>query len=365
MVDLPVDPSELTSLTEGLPGMHAAAQVRRGVQLWQALSRPEVGLTPHTIVHRQNKMVVRYYKPAADRAVGTPVVIVPSMINKAWICDLEQDRSLVAGLAALGHPTFLVDWGEPGPEDADTTIGKVVLDVLRRAVDRCCRHVGADQAFVLGYCQGGVFSTMFAALRPKRVNGLVMLATPVKMREAGRFADFCRAEVCDPDALIGEDGLVDSKTMAPAFKLLDPMGNWHKFIALEAASHDPVRLRRALARERWLEENVAVPGALAKEFIVHGYQNDELLGGTWQLRGETVRLGDITCPVLVTPCRRDFIAPPASCLPVVDALTGSDDVTLDMQPTGHIGVVVGSHGPRAYYPLLDRWFRRVAGEEVP
>lgn len=347
-------------LSTGIAAVDHAARVQRGVELWRSLSRPEVGTTPHTVIHQQNKLVVRYYAPNDERATQTPVVIVPSMINKAWICDLEPDRSMVASLAALGHPTFLVDWGEPGPEDAEVSVADAVLDLLRRAVDRACRHVGADKAFVLGYCQGGLLSLMLASLRSERIAGLVLLATPAKMREGGRFADFCRPEVCNPDALVDENGLVSAETMAPAFKLLDPMGNWHKFLALEKASRDPVQLRRALARERWLEENVSVPGALAKELIRWGYQEDRLLQGTWTLRGRAVDVGAVTCPVLVTPCSRDFIAPPAACLPVVDALTGSSEVTVEMQPTGHIGVVVGSHGPRAYYPMLDAWFRRIA-----
>ena len=57
--------------------------------------------------------------------------------------------------------------------------------------------VAVVTAFVLGYCQGGTLATMYAALRPARVRGLVALNTPVCFREGGRFREFVDAAVFD------------------------------------------------------------------------------------------------------------------------------------------------------------------------
>jgi polyhydroxyalkanoate synthase len=349
------------ALAQSLPGSDPVSRGRKGMLIHRTMPRPEVATTPYEVVHRQNKLELKFYAPSGP-VRRAPLVVVPSMINRAYILDLEPDRSLVASMAALGHPVYLVDWGVPGPEDAEIGTAEVVLDLLRRAVDRACRHARAPKAILLGYCMGGTLSVMFTALRGERIAALAALATPVRYREGGRFAAFCRSEVCVPEALVDEDGLVAAEVMEPAFKLLDPMGNWDKFLALEAASHNPAELKRALARERWLEENVPVPGKLAVEFIRYGYQEDRLLEGTWEVRGERVDVRRITCPVLVTPCSKDFIAPPPACVPLARAV-GSADSVLEMQDTGHIGVVVGSFGPKRYFPLLDRWIRRVAPEE--
>ncbi|MCB9675457.1 MAG: alpha/beta fold hydrolase [Alphaproteobacteria bacterium] len=339
----------------GVGGAEQAALVRRGMWLHATLPRPPVGQTPHIEIHRQDKLVVRYYAPATDEGLP-PVVIVPSLINRAYVCDLEPDRSLVGGLARLGHPVYLVDWGVPGPEDADEGVGYVLLTLLHRSVRRVCHHARAQKVLMLGYCQGGTLAAMYTALRPERVAGLACLATPVKFSEGGRFTDFANAG--SVEAIVGPDGLVDLDIMASAFKLLDPMGNWSKYIALEAASRDPRTLKRTLARERWLEENVPLPGRFAQEFVTNAYREDRLLDGTWEVDGEVVDLGNITCPVLVTPCAKDFIAPPDACTPLATAV-GSDDVTVEVLGSGHIGCVVGGFGPKVYYPLLDRWFRRV------
>ncbi len=343
-----------------IPGLEETARVQRGMWLLETLPWPEVGLTPHTVIHRQDKLSVRFYDALGDDVRKTPVVLVPSMINRAYIVDLEEDRSLVRGLTELGHPVYLMDWGIPNREDAQEDVGYVLLELLHRAIDRACRHARSPQCLLLGYCQGGTLAAMYTALRPKRIAALAALAAPVKFAEGGRFRRMVDAEHFDVDEAI-TDGLLPVEVMSAGFKLLDPMGNWSKYLAIDKASEDERRMQRVLARERWLADNVPMPGAFAREFIRCAYQQDRLMDASWTIRGETVDLGTITAPVLVVACERDFITPPPAATPLAD-LVSSQDVTTEVLPTGHIGVVVGGAGPKIFYPLLDRWFRRVAAE---
>lgn len=340
------------------------ARIAVGMWLHATQPRPDVGVTPSEVIHRQDKLEVRYYAPPGEPVQPLPVVLVPSLINKAYILDLEEGRSLCAALAAAGHRVYLVDWGVPGPEDADEDVGYALEELLHRAIDRACRHAHARRALLLGYCLGGVMSTMYAALHPDRVAGLVALNTPVKFSEGGRFAEFVAKDRFDVEACISPDGLVPVSAMKPAFQLLDPVGSVTKYQAVEAAAGDAGKFARVMARERWLEENVPMAGAFAREFIRNAYQEDRLLAGTWTIRGQRVDLSRIGCPLLLVSCARDFISPPASCLPLAE-LVGSQDREVVSLDSGHIGVVVGAEGPRTFYPLLDRWFRRVAGAGHP
>jgi polyhydroxyalkanoate synthase len=357
MTNVPPDPfAGWSALVKGIGGLEDSDRIRRGMMIHATVPRPPVGRTPHTVIHQQNKLEVRFYAPNPAAATGVPVVVIPSLINKAYIVDLEPDRSLVAGLADRGHPVYLIDWGEFGPEDGDTTVADVILDLLHRAVDRICRHAQAPSAFLLGYCQGGTIAAIYAALRPRRVRGLAVFNAPVLFAEGGRFRAFTDPSTFDVDEAMPGNALVPIEVMQIGFKMLDPVGSVTKFGAIEQAARDPIQLARTMARERWLEENVPLPAPFAREFIRRTYQEDALLAGTWELAGERIDLRNITCPVLVTAAQRDFIAPPASVMPLAEA-TGSDDVTSEVLRTGHIGVVVGSFGPRVFYPMLDTWFR--------
>jgi poly(3-hydroxyalkanoate) synthetase len=98
-------------------------------------------------------------------------------------------------------------------------------------------------------------------------------------------------------------------------------------------------------------------GAFAREFIRNTYQEDRLISDRWVIRGETVRLSAIACPTLAVTCEGDFITPRAAASPLVEIVAGARETVLQ---TGHIGVVVGSEGPKTFYPLVDRFFRGVA-----
>ncbi len=341
----PLDPA-LAAL-----GLGPAAKIRRGMQILATAPRPPVALTASEVVFSQGRVDLRYYAPRRVR--HAPVVLVPSLINRAFILDLEPGRSLVEALSAAGYPTYLVDWGVPTIADCGQGLDEVV-GMLRRSIDRASRHARAPRAHLLGYCMGGTIATLLAARFPERVASLVALNAPARFSAGGRFADFVRQ--LDVDAAFDAEGLVPVETMKPAFQMLDPVGNVSKYLGIEAASHEPAKLARVLVRERWLEENVPLPGAFARDFIRDGYQRDALLHRRWIVHGRVAVVQDIRAPALVVACKKDFITPPAAALPLAEAIPGARAATLDV---GHIGVVVGTEGPRQFYPLLDQFWSGV------
>jgi polyhydroxyalkanoate synthase len=357
-----VDPfAPFGALLSGFEGLYELERIRRGMFLHATAPRPDVGVTPHVVVHEQDKLKLRYYAPKRDEGLP-PVVLVPSLINRAYILDLESDRSMVASLAAMNHPVYLVDWGEPGPEDADEDVSYVVLELLDRAVRRACRHARAPKAAVFGYCMGGTLVAMYAALRPERLLGFATLNAPVLFAEAGRFREFVSPDVVNVDEVFPAGTLVPTWLMKPVFQMLDPMGSFTKYAAIEQAAADPKKLSRTMARERWLEEHVPCASAFCREFVRNAYQEDALINGRWSLGGETVRLEAITSPALIVVCKRDFIAPSRSGLPLFDRIQSADKELVEPD-AGHIGVVVGATGPRYFFPLLDKWLRRIAQGE--
>lgn len=393
------DGARVTPGAASRPALDPWSQIAGGMAIHAVTPRPEVGLTPNVVIHTQDKLQVRYYAPAPQSQPSSiggtpsdaprhPIVLVPSLINRAYILDLEPGRSLCAALAGMGHAVYLVDWGVPGPEDADEGVGYVVDELLPRAIDRAVRHCARSHAggtpanpagaLVLGYCMGGVVAAVclarMAAGRPgpagapggasTAIAGFIALNTPVSFAHAGRFRDLVAPEHLDVDRdlprLFDADGLVPVNVMKPAFNLLDPVGSITKYRAVHAAAEDRDALARVLARERWLEENVPMPGRFAREFIAATYQKDQLLTGEWVLDGLGIDLRQITAPTLIVSCSGDFICPPEAATPLAAAL-GSTDVETHTLKCGHIGVVVGSEGPRTFYPLVDRWARRVGG----
>src|SRR5690242_13093325 len=77
---------------------------------------PAVGTTPHDVIFSENKWrLLRYRSPGLRHR--TPILIVPSLINRHYVLDLLPGKSLIEYLVAAGHDVHVIDWGTPGDED--------------------------------------------------------------------------------------------------------------------------------------------------------------------------------------------------------------------------------------------------------
>jgi polyhydroxyalkanoate synthase len=52
--------------------------------------------------------------PEAERH-DVPLLFVYALINRPYILDLQQDRSVVRRMLEAGFDVYLIDWGEPSP----------------------------------------------------------------------------------------------------------------------------------------------------------------------------------------------------------------------------------------------------------
>ena len=82
---------------------------------------PQVGATPHSVVWTENKWRLLRFGPLhsgpAIPRYATPILLVPSLINRWYVLDLRPRASLVEALVGAGFDVWLLDWGTPEPED--------------------------------------------------------------------------------------------------------------------------------------------------------------------------------------------------------------------------------------------------------
>ena len=147
----------------------AAKEQRRWRNLLGMVKRPKpvVGATPADVVHRENKWsLLRYRARPEGVAYATPVLLVPSLINRHYVLDLQPGRSIAEALVARGHDVFIIDWGTPGPEDRLLSFDTITDTYLGRAIRVAAQHGARAKAHVLGYCLGGTLAVVHAAVRP-------------------------------------------------------------------------------------------------------------------------------------------------------------------------------------------------------
>src|SRR5689334_17452347 len=108
---------------------------------------PRLAPTPRATVSREG--TASLYRFGDTYPKGTPLLLVPSMINRWYVLDLRPGASLVEACVGAGIDTWCLDWGIPEDEDRHLSWTDV-LDRLRRAVRRVRRATGAPKVAILG-----------------------------------------------------------------------------------------------------------------------------------------------------------------------------------------------------------------------
>lgn len=329
-------------------------RIKNLATLWRR-PRPAVGTTPSRVIHRENKWRLLEYTPRAEGlAYQTPVLMVPSLINRHYVLDLMPGKSFAAWLVAQGHPVYVIDWGTPGAEDRFLSFDDICDRYLGRALRIVARASARGQAHLLGYCMGGTLTAIHAAARPEHVASMLTLAAPVHFGDEGLLAAWTRSPGFDIAALT-DAGNVPWQIMQPSFHMLRPTLNLTKAVGLFDRAWDDEFLDGFLAAETWANDNVAFPAACYRTYIEQLYQNDALYKGTFTLSGRAAKLENITCPVLALTFAHDYIVPWKSAAALIDKV-GAEDKAHVQLPGGHVGAVISRKASKRLWPLMSQWW---------
>jgi len=105
---------------------------------------------------------------------------------------------------------------------------------------------------------------------------------------------------------------------------------------------------------KWVNDGVAFPGTAFRQWIRDFYQQNKLVKGEIQLRGQWVDLSKITCPILNIAGKKDHIC----TLPQAEAtmhLIGSQDKEFFVLDAGHIGLLTGVDARKGLWPKIRSW----------
>lgn len=313
---------------------------------------PLVGQTPADVVHEENKWRLLRYVPRAEGvAFRTPVLLIPSLINRHYVLDLMPGKSFAESLVSAGHDVYVIDWGTPDAEDRWVTFEEIVVHAIARALRVTTRTSGAPAAHVLGYCLGGTLAVLHAALEPERVRSLTLVAAPVSFHDEGLLSRWTRTRSLDTGALVEGAGNVPWQLMQGAFQLLRPTLPLVKAVSLAQKAWDEPFLDGFFALETWGSDNVSFPGACWRTYVEELYRKNALVEGTLRIAGRPVELGALRCPILCVTFEHDEIVPHRSASVVLERVSSADTEHVHL-PGGHVGAMVSSSAKKKLWPTM-------------
>ena len=346
----------------------ARNKLSRGLKKLGEVSEDDLAIAtvPCDEVWRQDMVRLYRCKPMVEEPHGVPILIAYALVGRYQMIDLEADRSLVRKLLASGFDVYFIDWGLPTRAHRWLAIDDYVSGYLDACVDVACELSGSDQVNLLGICQGGVFTTCFAALFPHKVRNLALTVTPIDFHGdkkepqtgAGYMNRWARSLTPqDIDDLVEAYGSAPGSMVGFSFLMMNPVSNLTKYtIDLIDILDDDAKLLGFLRMERWIADRPDHPGEVLRQWFKDLYQDNKLIRNELQLGDRRVDLRNITMPVLNIYATGDTIVP-VSCSKGVGNHFGTDDYTEVPVPGGHIGTFVGGKAQKVLAPTLADWFK--------
>ena len=346
----------------------ASAKITRGSQRLAALSEEQLAIAtaPKEEVWRQDMVRLYRYRPVVDKPAKVPVLLAYALVGRYQMIDLESERSFVRKLLAEGLDVYMVDWGHPSRAQRWLTMDDYVSGYLDDCVDVIRQRHGLDRINLLGICQGGVFTTCYAALFAEKIRNLVLTVTPIDFHgdqqapEAGAGYMNLWARSLKPEDI---DLLVETLGMAPgalvgfSFLMMNPVSNVTKYTTeLIEILDDEAKLLSFLRMERWIADRPGHPGEVMRQWFKDLYQANKLVRSELMLGDRRVELSRITMPVLNVYADGDVIIPTA-CSRGFQNLFGTADYSELAVPGGHIGTFVGGKSQKVLAPSIARWLK--------
>jgi polyhydroxyalkanoate synthase len=327
---------------------------------------PEVGATECDVIHREHHVTLKRYRPmqsddGPESTYKTPLLLVPSLINRHYVLDLLPEKSFAEWFVRQGHDVYILDWGRPEDEARYITFDDLISTYIDRAVTRVARRSPRNEVHALGYCLGGTLTSIYNAYDDSKLAGHIAMAAPVQFDDDGLLVRWTNTDTFDVDALVEATGLVPWPLMQAAFHMLDPTLNLKKAVRLIDRGWEDEFLDSFLAIETWGNDNVSFPGEAFRKYINALYCHDELIRGELRIDGTRIDLSTIETPTLAVTFEHDHIVPAESARPLVDAIHADDAEHMHL-PGGHVGAVVSRKSKQHLWPRLQTWLAERDGE---
>jgi polyhydroxyalkanoate synthase len=332
-------------------------RARNGIRLVSGSNRPAVGQTPHDVVWRSGRAeLLRYHNDSIRWK--PPLLIVFSIVSRAYILDLAPGNSFVGRMLDEGFDVYLLHFGDPDERDAGNTLEMYASQHLGDAITAATRESGSDEINLVGYCFGGMLTLLGMARNPQwPVRSLTVIATPLDSREMGPMTSLVRDGNIKVDDVLDENGLVPANVVVQAFRSLRPTAQITQYADLLDGMWNDDYVRSYQLMVGWGDDQVPVPGAMMREIADQYVRANSLAtDGTFVLGGRRISLKDITVPFRSLVAENDSIAPPASSA-LLPGLVGSADSEEIRLPGGHIGLMVGRTAHKRSIPMLIDFFK--------
>ena len=310
----------------------------------------DIAVTPGQVVLRTDVFELIQYVPQTSKVRVVPMLIVPPTINKYYVIDLAEQRSLVEYMVQHGQQVFCISWRNPDVRHADwglDTYGAAILE----AMTACEQITKQDSTALFGICSGGMIASMVMAHLGEvgqldRVAAYSLAVTVLDQERAGVTSALLSHKAAAASTQASrEKGYLDGRTLAEIFAWLRPNDLiWNYWVNNYLMGHAP----KAFDILYWNADPVRMTAAMHRDFMDLAIRNALVEPGASTILGTRVDLGKVDLDSYVVAGIADHLCKWESCYQTTQLFGGTTKFVLST--SGHIAAMVNPPGnPKASF----------------
>jgi polyhydroxyalkanoate depolymerase len=326
-------------------------------QLINAPPAPEWA-TPNRIDLELDTMRLRDFSVRRSAASSAPVLVDPPHAgHSSSIADYAKGQSLVETLRSAGHDhIFVMDWKSATTEMKDYDIDKYLAEINVVVNDL------ATPVHLVGLCQGGWMSAMYASRFPGRIRSLVLAGAPIDANAGNgpikQMAHGLPMSVYR-DLVAAGGGRMRGEIMLAGWKNMHPDQHYlKKYIDLYEHIADKSYVARSERFERWYENPIDLPGRYYLQAIEELFKANRFAKGEFIGLGRKLSLQDIKIPLYLLAGEADDITTKEQMFEAEHLVgTPHSAIVKKLAPGGHIGLFMGSKTLAETWPEIGHWMK--------
>ncbi|MBL4874722.1 MAG: alpha/beta fold hydrolase [Rhodobacteraceae bacterium] len=300
--------------------------------------------TPGSVVFRNELVELIQYKPMTDQVNSTPILIVPPCVNKFYIFDINEKKSMVRYLLEHGNSVYIVAWRNPGAELVDYGWDEYILKGIISAFEACSEVDKAEQIHMMSWCNGGTMQLAALSVFPdelnKKVASATFLSSMIDFSDPGGIEVF----IDKPQFKVYKNRMktakvVPGRDIAQAMAMLHVNESIWNFVV---NNYLMGKASRPFDILHWNADTSNLPVAWFSYYIQEMYVANKLMeAGALTLLGRPVDTRNIKVPCYFVAATDDHIVPWKTSYVATALVTGDTEFVLT--DGGHVSGTVINH----------------------
>ncbi|HTH17751.1 MAG TPA: alpha/beta fold hydrolase [Magnetospirillum sp.] len=306
----------------------------------------DLAATPGAVVLRTPMLELIEYAPQTEEVLGTPMLLVPPVVNKYYLLDLAPGRSMIENLVQSGVRVFAISWRNPTAAHRDWGLDAYAGAIVE-ALDAACRMSGSPSAHMAAICTGAAPASaalghLAATGKGAKVASATMVVSVLDSNKGASLGLFANPDTIETaKRRSAAEGVLCGREMGRIFTWMRPDDLVWNYMASGWLMGEAPATMDLL---HWNNDPIRVTAAMHAD-LLHFFSEDPMRrpGGLVAL-GTPVTLAQVECDSYFVAGATDHISLWQGVYDSARLLGGPSEFVL--HSSGHVQAIVNPPGSR-------------------